>query len=76
MLFVLGGLCWAVAQVLEQLQFGPGHVAVDGYWFYVFIEETLENVGSATLLLAGVATITGLGGPVPRHDVGSVHGSH
>ena len=56
-LFVLGGACWVAAQTLEQLQFGPGHVRVDGYWVYVFVEETLENIGSSLLLLGGLSAV-------------------
>lgn len=56
-LFVLGGLCWVAAQTLEHLQFGPGHVPVDGYWVYVFVEETLENIGSSLLLLGGLSAV-------------------
>lgn len=59
-LLMVGGLCWVVAQVLEKLQFGPGHVPVDGYWTYVFVEETLENLGSSALLLGGLSAVTRL----------------
>ncbi len=52
--FLAGGLCWVGAQLLEVLQFGPGHRPVDGYFVYVFVEETLENAGSAALLVSGL----------------------
>ena len=53
-LFAAGGTCWAVAQVLELLQWESEFVRAPGYWGYVFVEESLEFTGSSLFLLAAL----------------------
>jgi hypothetical protein len=53
---VAGGACWALAQVLEKLQWVDGAPRPDLYVGMMLTEEALEIIGS-TLFLASVAHI-------------------
>lgn len=66
--FVAGGVSWVVAQILELLQFGPGHVPVDGYWGYVWAEESLETFGSGLFLIAALEVLRRRASPAPQAD--------
>ncbi len=50
--FIVGGMCWAVSQILEALQWN-GDVEVAYYEAYHIPEEFLEIIGSFSFLLAG-----------------------
>ncbi|HYO85980.1 MAG TPA: hypothetical protein VES01_05925 [Dermatophilaceae bacterium] len=66
-LVLLGAAAWFVAQVLEFVEYdgrppapGQPEVRASLYWVYVFIEESLENVGSVLFLLAALSLAAGL----------------
>jgi uncharacterized membrane protein YhaH (DUF805 family) len=53
--WIAGAGAWLIAQVLEDVQWGPGDVLVSGAGSLIVAEETLEMSGSALFLLTLLA---------------------
>ena len=61
LLFVGGGVLWAVAQVLEHLEFVDGDQPVAHYDLLSVPEELLEMTGSMLFLLCGLVVLRAVG---------------
>jgi hypothetical protein len=69
--FLAGGAAWAVAQILEEIQWGSDDRPIGHYEALVVPEELLEYVGSALWFVALVLVIRHLLGPDVAPDAAS-----